>query len=85
MITMSWNTNTSLDLKDDAVLFTMHFKAQSAGRLSEVLRIGHKYTIAESYEVRKGELGNLSIRFIGKDGKEVAGKSELYQNYPNPF
>jgi hypothetical protein len=84
LITMSWNTNTSLDLKDDAVLFTMHFTAQSAGRLSEVLRIGSQHTIAESYE-GKGEMGNLSIRFIGKDGKEVAGKSELYQNYPNPF
>jgi hypothetical protein len=84
MITMSWNTNTSMDIKDEAVLFTMHFTAQSAGRLSEVLRIGSQHTIAESYE-GKGELGNLSIRFIGKDGKEVAGKSELYQNYPNPF
>jgi hypothetical protein len=84
MITMSWNTNTSMDLKDDAVLFTMHFTAQSAGRLSDVLRIGSQHTIAESYE-GKGELGNLSIRFVGKDGKEVAGKSELYQNYPNPF
>jgi hypothetical protein len=84
LITMSWNTNTSLDLKDDAILFTMHFTAQSAGRLSEVLRIGSQHTIAESYE-GKGELGNLSIHFVGKDGKEVAGKSELYQNYPNPF
>jgi hypothetical protein len=52
--------------------------------LSEVLRIGSQHTIAESYE-GKGELGNLSIRFVGKDGKEVACKSELYQNYPNPF
>ena len=84
MITMSWNTNTSMDLKDDAVLFKMHFTAQSAGRLSDVLRIGSQHTIAESYE-GKGELGNLSIRFADKDGKEVAGKSELYQNYPNPF
>ena len=84
MITMSWNTNTSMDLKDDAVLFTMHFTAQSAGRLSDVLRIGSQHTIAESYE-GKGELGNLSIRFVGKDGREVTGKSELYQNYPNPF
>jgi hypothetical protein len=84
LITMSWNTNTSIDLKDDATLFTMNFIAQSAGRLSEVLRIGSQHTIAESYE-GKGELGNLSIRFIGSNGKEVTGKSELYQNYPNPF
>jgi hypothetical protein len=84
MITMSWNTNISMDIKDDAVLFTMNFTAQHAGRLSDVLRIGSQHTIAESYE-GKGELGNLSIRFIGSNGKEVVGKSELYQNYPNPF
>ncbi|MEO5582371.1 MAG: hypothetical protein ABIR66_06745, partial [Saprospiraceae bacterium] len=51
---------------------------------SEVLRIGSQKTIAESYE-GKGELGNLSIRFVGKNGREITGKSELYQNYPNPF
>jgi hypothetical protein len=81
---MSWNTNTSFDLKDDDVLFTMNFIAKSSGRLSEVLRISSQKTIAESYE-GKGELGNLSIRFTGKDGKEITSKSELYQNYPNPF
>ncbi|MEP7321531.1 MAG: hypothetical protein ABI761_06415 [Saprospiraceae bacterium] len=84
LITMSWNTNTSIDLKDDEVLFTMNFIAKASGRLSEVLRIGSQKTVAESYE-GKGELGNLSIRFIGKNGKEIAGKSELFQNYPNPF
>ena len=84
LITMSWNTNTSLDLKEDEVLFTMNFIAKTSGRLSEVLRIGSQKTIAESYE-GKGELGNLSIRFVGKNGKEITGKSELYQNYPNPF
>ena len=31
------------------------------------------------------ELGNVSIRFVDKTGKEVAGTNTLYQNYPNPF
>ena len=41
-------------------------------------------TVAESYE-GKGEPGTLSIRFVTPQGNEVVTKSELYQNYPNPF
>jgi len=84
-ITMSWNTNakSGLDIDDKQVLFTLVFKAQENGRLSEVLRIGSQHTIAESYE-GKGELGNLSIRFV-QNGNEIVAKSALYQNYPNPF
>ncbi len=76
----------------------MTFVAQSNGRISEALRIESQKTKAESYEGRglvgrdadrsighKGELGNLSLRFVGKNGQQLAGKSELYQNYPNPF
>ena len=84
LITMSWNSAQSVDLTDREVLFTMVFAAQSDGKLSDVLRIGSQHTKAESYEGR-GELGNVSIRFIGQNGQEVAGRSALYQNYPNPF
>jgi hypothetical protein len=84
LITMSWNTNTSIDLTEKDVLFSMVFTALTDGRLSEAMRLGSQRTIAESYE-GKGELGNLSIKFVGKNGLEVTSKSELYQNYPNPF
>jgi hypothetical protein len=88
LITMSWNNPvqgaTGIDVREEEVLFTMMFRATETTRLSEVLRIGSQYTRAESYE-GKGELGNLSLRFVEKNGVEVVGKSELYQNYPNPF
>jgi len=98
-ITMSWNTNakSGLDIDDQQVLFTLVFKAQENGRLSEVLRIGSQHTIAESYQGRgpsgrdperslwtRGELGNLGLRFV-HNGNEIVAKSALYQNYPNPF
>ncbi|MBP6794631.1 MAG: T9SS type A sorting domain-containing protein [Saprospiraceae bacterium] len=45
----------------------------------------HRITAPQSRKLRrKGELGNLSIRFT-KNGKEVTGINTLYQNYPNPF
>ena len=83
LITMSWNEKTGIDIDSDKVLFTMTFKAEKDGKLSEVMRIGSQRTKAESYE-GKGELGNLSIRFT-KNGKEISGTNALYQNYPNPF
>jgi hypothetical protein len=39
-VTMSWNTNQSVDYAEKDVLFTMTFRAQEDGNLSEVLRIG---------------------------------------------
>jgi hypothetical protein len=84
LLTMSWNTKTGIDIDSKSILFSMNFVAQKDGKLSEVLRIGSQRTKAESYE-GIGELGNLSIRFIDKSGKEVSGTNTLYQNYPNPF
>ena len=81
---MSWNSGTGIDVTNEEILFTMTFKAQENGRLSEALRIGSQLTVAESYE-GKGEIGNLNIRFVTPQGNDVVTKSELYQNYPNPF
>ena len=61
----------------------MTFTAMADGRLSDVLRIGSQHTIAEKLQKRR--MGNVSIRFVDKTGKEIAGTNTLYQNYPNPF
>ncbi|HNT22001.1 MAG TPA: hypothetical protein PKL70_16310, partial [Saprospiraceae bacterium] len=84
MLTMSWHHHTGLDLDEETPLFTLVFRAGVDGRLSEMLRFGSQHTIAESYE-GKGELGGLSLHFVAADGNAVASRSELYQNYPNPF
>jgi len=84
LITMSWNSNTGVDIPDREVLFTLTFKAGKSGRLSEALRMGSQVTVAESYE-GKGEVSNLAFRFVTPEGNEVNTRSELYQNYPNPF
>ncbi|HNT22143.1 MAG TPA: hypothetical protein PKL70_17025, partial [Saprospiraceae bacterium] len=67
LITMSWNSNTGVDIPDQEVLFTLTFKAGQNGRLSEALRMGSQVTIAESYE-GKGEVSNLGIRFVTPEG-----------------
>ncbi|MBK8279917.1 MAG: hypothetical protein IPK94_07270 [Saprospiraceae bacterium] len=81
MITMSWNTNQSIDLKEDDVLFTMNFTAQTSGSLNG--NNAHRIAAYQSRVIRgKGELGNLSIRFVNQSGQEVTANLNCIRTIP---
>jgi hypothetical protein len=66
---------------DGAQEFTLRFRAEKAGRLSQMLGVSGSITRAEAY----GAAGRLGVAFRF-DGKTIAGVGfELYQNQPNPF
>jgi len=66
---------------DGAQEFTVRFRAEKAGQLSEMLGVSGAITRAEAY----GDAGRLNVAFRF-DGKTIAGVGfELYQNQPNPF
>lgn len=66
---------------DGAQGFTVRFRAEKAGKLSEMLGVSGSITRAEAY----GDQGRLAVAFRF-DGKTIAGVGfELYQNQPNPF
>jgi hypothetical protein len=66
---------------DGAQGFTVRFRAEKAGKLSEMLGVSGSVTRAEAY----GDAGRLNVAFRF-DGKTIAGVGfELYQNQPNPF
>jgi hypothetical protein len=80
-ITTSWNGQA--DLKGDAVLFSLTFKAKQAAQLSNVLSIGSSLTPAEAYS-KDADLMDVNIQF--SNGTVVSGAAfDLYQNEPNPF
>jgi hypothetical protein len=61
--------------------FAVTFRAEKAGKLSEMLQVSSRITKAEAYN----EAGRLNVAFR-YDGKVIAGQGfELYQNVPNPF
>jgi len=66
---------------DGAQEFTVSFRAEKAGKLSEMLGVSGSITRAEAY----GDAGRLGVAFrFG--GKTISGIGfELYQNQPNPF
>ncbi|MBN8680193.1 MAG: hypothetical protein J0M29_18355 [Chitinophagales bacterium] len=72
---------------DGAQGFTLRFRAEKDGKLSDLLQISGEITRAEAYSsdaaLAKASRLNVALRF---DGKTVAGLNfELYQNQPNPF
>jgi hypothetical protein len=67
---------------DGAETFTVTFKAEKAGKLSEMVGLSSRITKAEGYSLTDGRM-DVALRF---DGKTIAGVGfELYQNQPNPF
>jgi hypothetical protein len=66
---------------DGAQAFTLRFRAEKSGKLSQMLGVSGSITRAEAY----GAAGHLGVAFRF-DGKTIAGLGfELYQNQPNPF
>jgi hypothetical protein len=67
---------------DGSETFTVKFRAEKAGKLSEMLGVSSRITKAEGYSLSAGRM-DVALRF---DGKTIAGVGfELYQNQPNPF
>ncbi len=77
LLTTSWNGEASAD----EVLFSLKFKANTTGLLSELLAVNSDITVAEAYTTT-GDLVNVNIEF--KTSNE-ATEFSLYQNTPNPF
>ncbi len=79
-ITASWDNNGEA-VKVGDNLFTMTFRAQADGQLSEMVRLNSTLTKAEAYTT-SGEALNLDLQF---GGVKAADRFEVYQNQPNPF
>lgn len=83
-ITTSWNYSgeEAAAYPADQVLFSLMVQAKRNSKISEVLTISNRLTVAEAYD-SDDELLDVGIDF-GTGQVEAAG-IELYQNVPNPF
>ena len=78
LILVSWNESEAVEPKD--LEFALRFTAKADGRLSELLAIQSKPTVAEAYN-NDLEIMDLALQFTQP---EVTAY-QLYQNQPNPF
>jgi hypothetical protein len=81
VLTTSWNAEEVKKLATDEVVFGLTFKANQSGRLSNMLSVNSRYTVAEAYNA-DAQLLNVALSF---NNNLVANGFELYQNTPNPF
>jgi hypothetical protein len=79
MITTSWNSEEGVSA--EGVLYTLVFRAKSAGQLSGSVRVSSAVTTAEAYTLG-GETRGVTLEVRSTD---VTSSYALYQNNPNPF
>ena len=82
-ITTSWNSSKGIDLEQNEVLFSMTFKAKSAGEVANVFEINSHFTAAEAYS--GNDLYEVKLFNDSQRNNTFANGFELYQNSPNPF
>lgn len=90
LITMSVAQPEALTVNEYDVLFTLLFRAERTGKLSEIVTINSDITNSEIYVV--GMNDHISVRDIELEFRESIGTAEipaegfaLYQNQPNPW
>lgn len=79
-ITTSWNVSGNQQIDSDERLFSLVFKANKSGMLSDLINVNSRFTLAEAYD-NMGNPMDVSLKFNG----QVSEQFELYQNTPNPF
>lgn len=85
VITTSWSAATPRALEQGSALFSMQFRAQANGLLSEAIRVTSDITDAEAYNSNGEEL-NIQLVFGDAQGLETsANEFALLENRPNPF
>ncbi len=82
IITTSWAQAEAVSRRTGEELFYLTFTARENVRLSKVLQISNRYTIAEAYDV-ESSLKEVALRF--DEGAIAENTFHLYQNRPNPF
>jgi hypothetical protein len=80
-LTASWNKAGGVTATSSDVLFTLHFQATAAGKLSEMINLNSKVTEAEAYNT-SSDIKDLKLTFRGTNHESAFA---LYQNEPNPF
>ena len=81
VLTSSWNLQQGATLADDAVVFSVTFKANSKVELSKAINVSSRLTKAEAYN-QSGSLMNLGLDFTAEKAEATFA---LLQNQPNPF
>ncbi len=82
-LAMSWSDGSSVSLRDKEVLFTLHLRANVAGRLSELISMSSNLLRSEAYTSASN---NMVVELEWFDARPLVSQELVrWNNYPNPF
>ena len=84
VVTAAWFDTKPAGVRKDDALFSLHFRANNTGRLSDMLSLTSNLTQALAYDAGEN-LMNLNLEFTNYDEMTANTAFQLYQNQPNPF
>jgi hypothetical protein len=97
MIAVSWSNAQATSVEDGEVLFTLHFRANTDGRLSQMITANSEKVSKEAYRISESqEYESLDIALVPTSSEQspevdvdvpeaLQPEFELFQNTPNPF
>ncbi|MEM8907550.1 MAG: T9SS type A sorting domain-containing protein, partial [Bacteroidota bacterium] len=84
IITTSWHETVPQNLGAEEIVFSLLIRAKSTITLSEVLRLGEKWTAPEAYDDQANRL-DVALDFVDLPSTTLESTFRLEQNQPNPF
>lgn len=85
IITTSWDNSKNTLHDDNTVLFSLVFRANTKGSISELFQISNNTLKAEAYQSNNNTVDLLGVNLQFSNQLTAATDFELYQNNPNPF
>ena len=84
LLATSWNkaVNGAITYEEDEVVFSLVLQATKNVRLSEVIQVSNRITVAEAYDMAD-QLLDVALDY--GSGQLKTNNFEVYQNVPNPF
>jgi hypothetical protein len=83
ILTAAWFNLNPVEVEADGALFSLRFKVNREGRLSEMLALTSRFTEALAYNANEIST-NLNLVFANQNNM-LSSAFQLYQNQPNPF
>ncbi|RMG87987.1 MAG: T9SS C-terminal target domain-containing protein, partial [Bacteroidetes bacterium] len=86
-LTFSWHQATPASLPDNAVLFEIHGRTQTATSTTEIFQIVPELTPAEAYRKAPGTTDEYEFKGVELEYADHPARDQyaLYANIPNPF
>ena len=84
IMTGTWYHTSPVNATTEDALFSLRFRSNKGGKLSEMIALTSRITEAVVYDGQESEF-NLNLAFTNPSNMQTDQSFQLHQNQPNPF